>query len=55
MHKFIILLKKIYWTISKKLGFVLLVRDERKSIHSNKLKKWKKNLTESVPLSPKDE
>ena len=23
--------------------------------YSNKLRKWKKNLTESVPLSPKDE
>tara|TARA_B100001250_G_C19757378_1_gene770772 strand:- start:441 stop:1247 length:807 start_codon:yes stop_codon:yes gene_type:complete len=40
MHKFIILLKKIYWAISKKLGFVLLIRDERKSTHSDKLKKY---------------
>ena len=40
MNKFIIVLKKIYWTISKKLGFVLLIRDERKSIHTEELKKY---------------
>ena len=40
MFRFIIFLKKIYWKISKKIGFVLLIRDERKSIHSDKLKKY---------------
>jgi len=39
MFKLIILLKKIYWKIAKKIGFVILIRDERKSIHSSKLKK----------------
>lgn len=41
MYKFIILLKKIYWALSNKIGFVVLLRDERKSIHSDKLKKYK--------------
>ena len=40
MYKLIILLKKIYWKIAKKVGFVLLIRDERKSIHSSKLIKY---------------
>ena len=40
MIKLIILLKNIYWKLSKKVGFVLLFRDERKTIHSNKLKKY---------------
>ena len=39
MFKLIIFLKKIYWKIAKKIGFVILIRDERKSIHSSKLKK----------------
>ena len=40
MYKLIILLKKIYWKIAKKVGFVLLIRDERKSIHSSKLTRY---------------
>ncbi len=36
-----ILFKKIYWKIAKKIGFVLLFRDERPSIHSEKLKLFK--------------
>lgn len=40
MIKLIILLKNIYWKLSKKVGFVLLFRDERKTIHSDKLKKY---------------
>ncbi len=40
MFKLIIFLKKIYWKIAKKIGFVILIRDERKSIHSSKLKKY---------------
>ena len=41
MYKFIILLKKIYWALSNKIGFAILIRDERKSIHSDKLKRYK--------------
>ena len=33
-----ILFKKIYWKIAKKIGFVVLLRDERPSIHSDELK-----------------
>ena len=40
MFKLIIFLKKIYWKIAKKIGFVILIRDERKSIHSSRLKKY---------------
>lgn len=36
-----ILFKKIYWKIAKKIGFVVLLRDERPSIHSDELKLYK--------------
>ena len=40
MFKLIIFLKKIYWKIAKKIGFAILIRDERQSIHSPVLKKY---------------
>ena len=40
MFKLIIFLKKMYWKIAKKIGFVILIRDEHKSIHSSHLKKY---------------
>ncbi len=40
MSNFLTLLKKIYIQISKKIGFIIILRDERKSIHTNKLKKF---------------
>lgn len=40
MFKLIIFLKKMYWKIAKKIGFVILIGDEHKSIHSSHLKKY---------------
>ena len=40
MFKLIIFLKKIYWKIAKIIGFAVLIRDERESIHSSSLKKY---------------
>ena len=40
MFKLVTLLKKIYWKIAKKIGFVLLIQDTRKSIHSPILKRY---------------
>lgn len=40
MLRLVIFLKKIYWKIAKKIGFVILIRDERQSIHSPVLKKY---------------
>jgi len=51
MYKITILLKKIYWIICKKIGFSITLRDERKSVHSKKLKKF--NTVTGIYFLPK--
>ena len=41
MNKIKILLKKIYWKVCKIIGFSIILRDERASVHSKKLKLYK--------------
>ena len=41
MNKVIIFLKKIYWRFCKIIGFSVLIRDERASVHSDRLKLYK--------------
>ena len=41
MNKIIIFLKSIYWRVCKIIGFSILIRDERASVHSNRLKLYK--------------
>lgn len=41
MFKLLMLLKSLYIKLSKKIGFIIILRDERNSIHSNELKKFK--------------
>ena len=51
MYKITIVLKKIYWIICKKIGFSITFRDERKSVHSKKLKKF--NTVTGIYFLPK--
>ena len=41
MYNLLNLLKNLYINLSKKVGFILIFRDERKSLHNYELKKYK--------------
>lgn len=41
MSNLLMYLKNLYKKLSKKIGFIIILRDERTSKHSNKLKKYK--------------
>ena len=41
MYNLLNLLKNLYINLSKKVGFILIFRDERKSLHNYQLKKYK--------------
>ena len=41
MSRLLMFLKSFYIKLSKKIGFIIILRDERNSVHSDKLKKFK--------------